>query len=218
MNASPQRELVDLFDALDPFLNSETRKSCHAVKSIFEMFPGMALTDVSKRIKATLTANKKSVPALAERARALINGNTEESFEEWLNDVDRLSKPDLKKLGVELEIEIDASDTDCRNQLRRWIESRGQVKPPTAKDRAEQVARRIAGDLIDRIRVIDGGVADEVIRKVDSIAKDKSIPKEVLEAFGNLLGFPVSGTKVAMARQLKDSVNRLARMNGQTKF
>ena len=215
---STDRKFVELLTALHPFLDADTRKSCQAIRSMLDLFPDLSLAEVAKKLAANVASAKKSVPALANRANALVNRSSEESVQSWLDDVGKLNKTDFKQLGKALNFDLSGDSAEDLESLRKWAESGGQTKPPDAKERAERIARELAGNLPDRMRVVDFQVAEEVIRKAEALATDKKLTKDEFEAFGKLLGIPVTGTKPTMLKQIKDFVNRLARTHGQTQF
>jgi hypothetical protein len=221
MSTGADQKFLELLTALDPFLNTETRKSCQAVKDMLDQLDqsGLSFAEVAKKLKADTANARKGVPALAARARALLNGGSQEFIQALLDDAFKLSQANLKKLGKELNLDLSSDKLEVNEDIRKWIESGGQIKPPDARARAEQCARQLAGNLPDRMRGdVTGQVADEVKRKADDLGKDKKVGKDVLEAFGKLLGIPVTGSKPAMLKQIKQFVDRLAVSHGQTRF
>jgi hypothetical protein len=213
------RQVIEaMLTALGPFLSSEARKSSQALLGILGMFPGQPLPDVEKALRAMIAESRTSVPALAERGRAMISSSAGESADAWLKDVSRLNLTSLKQLGQALGIGMAGTKTAMVQDLRRWAESRGQVVPVTAADRALQKAREYAGDLPERMRNIDSHVADEAIRRAQAAYADKQLGKDGFEAFARLLGITVSGTKASMLKQVKDFVNRAAVIQDRTRF
>src|SRR5262249_50615523 len=85
--------------ALDPYLSAEARKSGRALRGILDLFPGQSLAEIEKSIKGLLASSQNSVPALAERARAIIGGTSSETAEAVHQLVGKLSSNDLKQLG-----------------------------------------------------------------------------------------------------------------------
>jgi hypothetical protein len=178
----------------------------------------MPLTEVKKKVAAYVAGSKKSATALAERADALIQGHSGETVQSWLDDVGNLSQSELKKLGKSISIEFSNDKSEVIEGLRVWAESKGKIKPPDARERDHRQARQLAGNLPNEIKVATPQVAEEVIRQAEILSKDKKISKDVFEAYGKLLGIPVTGTKPSMLKQIKEFANRLARTHGQTQF
>src|ERR1019366_710824 len=129
-------------------------KSCQAIKSMLDLFPDLSLAEMAKNLTANVAGAKKGVPALANRANALVNRSSEESVQSWLDDVGKLNKTDFKQLGKALNFDLSGDGAEDLESLRKWTESGGQTKPPDAKERAERIARELAGNLPDRMRVV----------------------------------------------------------------
>jgi hypothetical protein len=217
MSTAGDRQFVEaLLTALGPYLSADARKSSAALKGILDLFPGQPLAEVQKTIQALLASSRTSVLALAERARALLSGSAQEFVDDWMADVARLSSADLKRLGRALGLELSGAKARNVDDLQRWVESGGKVAPATAKDRARAEAARLAGDLPERMRALDGQTAAEVIRRAEAASKELS--KEAFTAFGELLGIAVSGSKPKMLQQIRDFVDHAAVIQQQTQF
>src|SRR6266568_8391323 len=134
MTSDSDRRFIELLVALDPFLNVETRKSCHAIRSLLEQFPGMSLADVAKKLAAYTSSVRRGLPALLDRGNELVRGLSEEPAQDWLADVEKLSQADFKKLAKGLDISLAGDRVEDQEHLRRWAESGGQIRPPDAKE------------------------------------------------------------------------------------
>src|SRR5262249_41685034 len=143
-------------------------------------------------------------------------GSLSETADAVLQDISTLKATDLKQLGKALELEVTGAKAAMVETFRLWLTSGGTVAPLSAEQRAEQEVAQHVGDLVERMRVIDAQVAEEVIRRAEIAAKELS--KEAFEAFGNRIGIPVKGTKAKMLQQIKDFVNRAAVSHAQTQF
>jgi hypothetical protein len=219
MSTTTGRQPVEgLLAGLEPYLNAETKKSAHALNGLFALFPGQSLPEIEKTVRSLLATARNSVPVLVDRTRALLAGSAGESIDAWAQDLGKLNVSALKQLGNALDLELTGAKAQLVADLRKWVESRGQARPTTAAERSRLAAAQFAGDLPDRIRrqMIDVQFAEEIHRKADAAAKE--LDKQGFEAFGKLLGIPVSGTKAAMLKQIKNFVDRAAVSHGQTKF
>jgi hypothetical protein len=219
MNTPPERQLADaLLGSLEPFLNAETRKSAQAINGLLALFPGQSIPDIEKTIRSLLASARNSIPAFVERTRALAARSSGESFDTWALDLAKLNATDLKQVGKGLGIELKGAKAQNIADLRKWVESGGIAAPPDGAERARQAATLYTEHLLDRIMAggIDSQLAQEIHRQAEVAAK--ALNKQEFEAFGRMLGIPVSGTKPAMLKQIKDFVDRAAVSYGQTKF
>jgi hypothetical protein len=65
--------------ALDPYLGADAKRSGRALRAILDLFPGQSLADIEESIRALLASSQNNVPALAERARAIVGGASSET-------------------------------------------------------------------------------------------------------------------------------------------
>jgi hypothetical protein len=219
MSETGDRHFLEaLTTALDPYLSADAKKSSRALRGILDLFPGQSLADVEKTIRSLLASSQSSVPALAERARALIGGASSESAEGLVKSLGKLPTADLKQLGAALSLALTGAKAKMLEDLRIWLVSGGQVAPMTAKDKAMQKAKEYAAGLADRMRALDAQAADEIIAKAERATKDKGLDADGFKEFARLLGVSVDGTKAKMLKQFKDTINRMAVTHGQTQF
>jgi DNA-binding ferritin-like protein len=219
MSETPDRHFLEaLTSALDPYLSADAKKSARALRGILDLFPGQSLADVEKAIKGLLASSQNSVPALAERARALVGGTSAETAEAIVQTAGKLGANDLKQLAKALGLALTGTKPQMVADLRAWLESGGRIAPLTAKDKAMQRAKEYADALAERMRSVDGRAAEDIIAMAEEAGKDKALGVEGFKEFARLLGVTVSGTKPKMLKQFKDVINQMAVTHGQTQF
>jgi hypothetical protein len=219
MNEAPDRQFFESLQlALDPYLNADTKKSFRALRSILDLFPGQSLVDVEKSIKTIMASSQNSVPALAERARAILTGQSPETADTVVKVVGKLPSGELKQLAKALGLALAGTKPKMVEDFRVWLESGGRTAPLTAKDKAIQKATEYAHGLADRMRNLDVQTADEIIAKAEAASKDKILGADGFREFARLLGVTVDGTKPKMLKQFKEVIGQMAVTYGQTQF
>jgi hypothetical protein len=219
MSETADRQFLEaLTTALDPYLSAEAKKSSRALRGILDLFPRQSLADVEKTIRSLLASSQNSVPALAERARTVISGTSQESAEALVKVLSKLPQAELKQLGSALSLAISGTKPKMLEDLTAWLESGGRIVPPTAKDKSMQKAKEYANGILDRMRSIDSHAVDAIFAKAEQASKDRGLDADGFREFARLLGVTVDGTKPKMLKQLKDTVNRMAVTHGQTQF
>lgn len=208
--------LINSLLALEPHLNSSAKRDLQALKKLFHHFPEQNIEDIEKTVQSLIKNSKTSLPVLKKRANSFLNGSNTESIDDFLNDLNSLSTSDLKKFGQLYQIELSGTKKDKIEAIRKWLDSRGEVKPKSAKERAYEKAEQYVGNLPEKMRVIDNQTADEILTGINSIYKE--LNKDEFQAFAKILGVSVSGTKQNMKKQLDNYVTRAAISHTQTQF
>jgi hypothetical protein len=188
------------------------------MQAIVALFPGQSPAEAEKAIRSLQAAAQKDVSALADRARALVEGGSAESAGDLMNAVSRLKADELKQLGTNLGLALIGNKTKQQADFRAWIESGGTCRPLTAEERMRKKAKEYAAGFEGRMGSLDAQAADQIIRRAEAALADKEVGSKGFPAFAELLGISVSGTKAKMLQQFKNSVNRLAVSHGQTQF
>lgn len=207
-----------LLTTLDPLLNNEAKKSLRAFHAILGLFPGQSLGDIEKNIKALLASSSNHVPALAERARTILRGQSSETADALAQVVGKLPSDQLKQLAKALELALAGTKAKMVEDFRVWLESGGRIAPLTKKDKVLRKAREYARDYTERMRSLDARTADEIVARAEQANRDKELGGDGFKEFARLLGVTVDGTKPKMLKQFTDAVNRMAVSHGQTQF
>jgi hypothetical protein len=204
--------------ALDPYLSADAKKAFRALRAILDLFPGQSLVDIEKNIKTILSSSQNSVPALAERTRAIISGQSSEAADTLVKVVGKLTTGDLKQLAKALGLALAGNKAKIIEDFRIWLESGGRIAPLTAKDKAMQKAKEYAQGFTERMRTLDVQTADEIIARAEDAGKDKVLGVDGFKEFARLLGVTVDGTKPKMLKQFKEVISQMAVTHGQTQF
>ncbi len=208
--------LINSLLALEPHLNSSAKKDLQALKKLFHLFPEQDIEDIEKTVESLIKSSKTSLPVLKERANAFFSGSNSESIDDFLKDLNSLSVMDLKKFGQLFQIELSGTKKDKLEAVKKWLSSKGEIKPKSAKEQANEKAIQIVGNLQEKMRGIDNLTADEILNRINSIYNE--LNKDEFQAFAKILGVSVSGTKQNMKKQLENYVNRAAISHTQTQF
>jgi hypothetical protein len=204
--------------ALDPYLSGDAKKSFRALRAIVDLFPGQSLVDIEKNIKGMISSSQNNAQALAERARALVGGQSSEMPDTLVKVVSKLPVPEIKQLAKALGLALAGTKTKMVEDFRVWLESGGRVAPLTTKDKAMQKAREYTHGLVERMRSLDVQTADEIIARAEQASKDKILGADGFKEFARLLGVTVDGTKPKMLKQFKEVIGQMAVTHGQTQF
>lgn len=223
------RQPLDTFlDSLLPHVNGDLRKGLQSVKELLDLFPGQSPGEVVKAVRSLKSSSRNSVPALLDRAAALVqhkhnggtaNGSPADSADQLVADAGKLSLTDLRALAKGLRMAGTGGKPELLEDVRRWVESAGTYAPPSQSDLAHRRARELVGDLPERLHRMDDSLAREVLERAEAASKDKALGKEGFEAFAELLlRAPVKGSKPQILKKIKDFVNALAVSHTRTNF
>lgn len=219
MNEPSDRSFLEtLATSLEPYLSGEAKKASRALQGILALFPGQTLSEIEKSIKGLLASSQNDVVAIAQRARDFVDGKSSEPIDTLVKAVGKLSSPDLKKLGKALDLELNGTKPAMVEAFRVWVESRGEKRPATAKDKMKQKAKEYADGLPERMAHMDHQTADDIIAKAEKASKDKALGNDGFQEFAQLLGVTVRGTKANMLTQFKNAINQIAVSRAQTQF
>src|SRR5262249_51173877 len=127
--------------------------------------------EIEKTVRAMLAASQTTVPALADRARALNAGTAVETPETFLKDLGVLKAPELKQFGKAVGLELSGTKAVILDTVKRWLASGGQAVYANGRERAKEEAERFAGDLPLKLTPIDSAKADEIIRKAEAASR-----------------------------------------------
>src|SRR5262245_18020156 len=223
---SEKQPLEALLDSLIQHVNKDVRGGLESVRDLLGLFPGQAPAEVLKSVRTLRDSNRNSIPALLERAAAVVNkglngsqgnGSPPEAPEVFLSDVGKLSAADLKSISKGLHLPAAGTKAQLLVDIRRWVESGGTYAAPDPKEQAERRAQELAGDLPGRLSKMDDALADEVIRRAESASKDKTLGADGFETFTSLLlGTPVKGSRPKLLKMIKYFVNSLAVKTART--
>ena len=92
----------------------EIEKTVRSLLAILDCFPGQSAGEAEKSIKSLLLKSVATVPAMLDRARALVGGTAGESTADFLKDVKKLSAGEHLALGKALGFDL----TGTRPKLR----------------------------------------------------------------------------------------------------
>jgi len=193
--------LLQSLDQIRDMLSPSARKSLDALISIVQSCGGKSLPEVSKELKKMIQKERKSLPMVIKRAEALLAGGADEGADSWLADAVKLTAVNKKKFATHFGIELSTSKDEASEELRRWIESRGRIKPPPASERA---ARNL-NDVLSQVKQIQGNPTIENLKRmidiVDSVKQRFDVPELLLlyEVFGFS---PTGKTKAALHKEL----------------
>jgi hypothetical protein len=219
MSDTPDRQCFEALQmALELFLSADAKKSFRALRAIMDLFPGQPLVDIEKSIRTTLASSQNSVPDLAERARAIVNGQSPETADNLAKVVGKLPAPELKQLAKALGLALAGTKSKMTEDFRIWVESGGRIAPQTPKEKAMQKAKEYAYGFAERMQTLDVQTADEINARAEEASRDKALGAHGFKEFARLHGVTVDGTKPKMLKQFKEAISRMAVSHGQTQF
>ncbi len=220
---SPTNMQPNDLSSLLPLLNASLQKQLQGIQKILLLFPGLSPAEIEKNIRTLQTSASTSVDAFIERAKALIHNDVLESgaVDAFLKDFKKLSATDLKSFLAGISLHASGSKTALVLEVRRWLESKGTYAPASAAEKKSvQVQARLQellGDLPERLSPMTPELADEVNRAAEAASKDKVLGSTGFAQFAEkLLGVPVKGSKPAILKQIKNTMERLVVSRAQS--
>jgi|GEM_PF-6976603 len=206
--------LLRSLDQIREILSPAARKSLDALIQIEQLCGGKSISEIGKEIKKVVEKERKSLPKIISRTEALFVGSSNETPGVLLADVVRLSAGDKKKLGTHYGFELSQQKDEANKELQRWIESKGQVRPASAEERAVNNL----GDLLPRIgslfssQTVEG--LQEVIEIVNTVKKQFGV-NELHVIFKTMNYRPTGKTKAQLHKELVQIVENAIVSLGQ---
>ena len=203
---------LNCFEALRPILDGRTARELDSLNKILDHFPGRTFAEIAKEIDSLKKRAGGGVDDLVIAMSSKVGSATANDLKSVGQALKKLTTAELKQVGKELQLHCSGSKTAIVNDLTKWFESGGHVKPMSPKE----IAQAKVQELVEQARPLYEQSTPESANKLLGLLRSTKLTKDELEALAAGLGVTVSGTKKQMENQLESMINRRSVSHIQT--